>query len=63
MFSPCLRGFPPGALVFSHRLKDVLVRYVGHAKFSCSVTQTGNRVWQLGYFHSNFIAVLVQAYL
>ena len=27
-FSPCLRGFPPGALVSSHILKDVLVRCI-----------------------------------
>jgi len=38
-FSPCLRGFPPGAPVSSHSLKDVLVRCVGHAKFSLSVPE------------------------
>ena len=27
-FSPCLRGFPPSAPVFSHILKDVLVRCI-----------------------------------
>jgi len=39
MFSPRLRGFPPGAPVSSHSLKDVLVRCIGHAKFSLSVPE------------------------
>ena len=38
-FPPCLRGFPPGALVSSHSLKDVLARCIGHAKFSFSVPE------------------------
>ena len=38
-FSPCLRGFPPGAPVSSHSPKDVLVRCIGHAKFSVSVSE------------------------
>ena len=37
MFSPGLRGFPPGAPVFSHSPKDMLVRRIGHATFSLSV--------------------------
>ena len=36
IFSPCLRGFP---FVSSHNLKDVLIRCVGHAKFSLSVPE------------------------
>ena len=38
-FFLCLRGFPPGALVSSHSPKDVLVRCIGHAKFSLSVPE------------------------
>ena len=45
-FFPCLRGFPPGAPVSSHSPKDVLVRCIGHAKFSLSVTRTGAGVWR-----------------
>jgi len=39
MFSQCLCGFPPGAPVSTHSLKDVLVRCIGNAKFSFSVTK------------------------
>ena len=38
-FSSCLRGFPPGASVSSHNLKDVLVGWIGHDKFSLSVPE------------------------
>ena len=38
-FSPYLRGFPPDAPVSSHSPKDVLVRCIGHAKFSLSVPE------------------------
>ena len=58
-FSPCLRGFPPGAPVSSHSPKDVLVRCIGHAKFPPQCTRTGAGVWRPGDFHSNFIAVLM----
>ena len=34
--SPRLRGFPPDAPISSHNPKDVLVRCIGHAKFSLS---------------------------
>ena len=36
MFSPCLRGFPPGAPISSRSLKDVMVRCIGRDKFSLS---------------------------
>ena len=38
-FSPFLHEFPLGALVSSHSLKDVRVRYIGHAKFSLTVSE------------------------
>ena len=38
-FSPCVRGFPPGAPVSSHGLKDMLIKYIVHAKFSLSVPE------------------------
>jgi len=44
MFSPCLRGFPPGAPVSFRSPKDVLVRCIGHAKFPLSVP---NRRWNM----------------
>ena len=34
-----LSGFPLGALISSHSLRDVLVRYIGRAKFSLSVPE------------------------
>ena len=36
-FSPFLRGFPPGALVSFHSLKDVSIRWIGRAKLPLSV--------------------------
>ena len=38
-FSPCLHGFFLGAPISSHSSKDVLVRCIGHAKFSLSVPE------------------------
>ena len=38
-FARCLRGFPPGAPVSSQSPKDVLVRGIGHAKFSLRVPE------------------------
>jgi len=38
-FTPCLHGFPPGAPVSSHSPKDVLVRCIGHSKFSLNVPE------------------------
>ena len=49
-FSPCLRGFPPGAPVSSHSLKDVLVRCIGHDKFSLSVREQVLECGDLGIF-------------
>ena len=49
-FSPCLRGFPPGAPVSSHTLKDVLVRCIGRAKFSLSVPEKVLEYGDLGIF-------------
>jgi len=36
-FFPCLRGFPPGAPIASHRPKYVQVGCIGCAKFSLSI--------------------------
>jgi len=58
VFSPCLCGFPPGALVTSDSLKDVLVRCIGYAKFSLSVTEQAPECGDYGIF-SDFIAVLM----
>ena len=38
-FSLCLRGFSLGTLVSSHSPKDMLVKCIGHAKFSLSVPE------------------------
>jgi len=38
-FSPCLSGFPPGAPLSSHSLKDVWVRWIGRAKLSLRVPE------------------------
>ena len=47
-FSPCLRGFPPGAPVSSHSPKDVRVRLIDYAKLPPSVRGT-SRVNMWGY--------------
>ena len=38
-FSLCLRELPPGVPVSFHSTKDVLVRCIGHVKFSLSVPE------------------------
>ena len=42
--------FRPGALVSSHRLKDVLVRCIAHAKFSLSVPEQAPECGDSGIF-------------
>ena len=48
MFSLCLRGFPPDALVSSHHPKDARVRLIGHAKLTL-VSEELARVNAWGY--------------
>ena len=50
MFIPCLRGLPLGALVSSHSPKDVLVRWIGHAKFSLRVPELALECGNWGIF-------------
>ena len=50
MFSLCLRGFPLGAPVSFHSLKTVLVRCIGHAKFSLSVPEQALECGDSGIF-------------
>ena len=57
-FTSCLHGFPPGALVSSHSLKDMLVRCISHAKFSLSVPKQVPECGDHGIF-SDFIAMLM----
>ena len=49
-FSPCLRGFPLDAPVSYHSRKDVLVRCIGHAKFSLSVPEQAPECGDEGIF-------------
>ena len=48
-FSLCLRGFPPGSVVSFHCPKGVLVRCIGHAKFSLSVPEQALSVVARGF--------------